>query len=222
MPAPPLGDRAHQARRPTDALKFFLRAIDADPSNYEALWKASGSSRSAEVSEQGPDLDALLAAGHTCGAAIRVRPGDADGHFSLASAPGRHALSLGARDGSVFRHIRDAALAALKINRAHPGAMHVLGMWNAESCGRRPVARVCAHVSRRGRLQPGEAGRRRSASWRPLRAKIRSASFIASTSPASMPTGATRRGRVSVSGNCVGARRRAQRTISTNGRRPSG
>ncbi|MEO5741267.1 MAG: tetratricopeptide repeat protein, partial [Vicinamibacterales bacterium] len=79
-------------------------------------------------------LDALLAAGQQhAEAAVRARPGDAEGHFSLARAAGRRALSVGVRDRvRLSRIIRDEALAALKINSAHPGALHVLGMWNAE------------------------------------------------------------------------------------------
>ena len=57
------------------------------------------------------------------------------------------------------RTIRESALAALKINGAHPGAMHVLGMWNAE------IMRVSG-LSRTSRarfwgrtLQSGELGR---------------------------------------------------------------
>ncbi len=143
------GDRAHQERRSKDALNLYLRAIEADPSNYEALWKASRSEVDlAEVSEQGPELDALLAAARQhAEAAIRARPGDAEGHFSLARALGRHALSLGARDRIKFsRMIRDEALAALKINSAHPGAMHVLGMWNAEIMRVGGLSRVFART----------------------------------------------------------------------------
>ena len=129
------GDRAHQERRSKDALDSYRRAIDADPANYEALWKASRSEIDlAEVSAKGPELDALLdAARHHADAAIRARPDDAEGHFSLARALGRRALSLGARERiTLSKLIRDNALAALSINSAHPGARHVLGMWHAE------------------------------------------------------------------------------------------
>ena len=66
-------------------------------------------------------------------AAVRARPGDAEGHFSLARAAGRRALTVGVRDRIHFsRIIREAALTALKIDSTHAGALHVLGMWNAE------------------------------------------------------------------------------------------
>jgi len=130
-----LGDAAYKARRPQDALEQYTRAIAADAANYEALWKASRSEVDlAEIAPNRPALDALAAAGQRhAEAAIRVRPADAEGHFSLARALGRRALSVGVRDGiRLAGVIRDEALAALAINSTHPGALHVLGMWNAE------------------------------------------------------------------------------------------
>jgi tetratricopeptide (TPR) repeat protein len=130
-----LGNTAYAAHRQTDALEYFLRAIAADPDNYEALWKASRSEIDlAEIATRASARDALLAAGHQhAEASIRVRPGDAEGHFALARAAGRRALSVGVRERIRFSTIiREAALAALKIDRTHAGAMHVLGMWNAE------------------------------------------------------------------------------------------
>jgi tetratricopeptide (TPR) repeat protein len=130
-----LGDAAYKERRQKDALGYFVRATDTDANNYEALWKASRSEIDlAEIAPNRPALDALLAAGQRhAEAAVRVQPADAEGHFSLARAAGRRALSVGVRDRIRFsRVIRDASLAALKINSTHPGALHVLGMWNAE------------------------------------------------------------------------------------------
>jgi hypothetical protein len=130
-----LGDAAYQERRPKDALEHFVRAIAADAANSGALWKASRCE--IDLAERTTDrqaLDSLLAAGQQhAEAAIRVRPADADGHFSLARALGRRALSVGVRDRIRFsRIIRDEALAALKIDSTHAGALHILGMWNAE------------------------------------------------------------------------------------------
>ena len=130
-----LGDAAYKERRQKDALEHFLRAIAADANNYEALWKASRSEIDlAEITSDRTALDSLLEAGQRhAESAIRANPADAEGHFSLARALGRRALSLGVRDRIRFSQlIRDAALAALTINSAHPGALHVLGMWNAE------------------------------------------------------------------------------------------
>ena len=130
-----LGDAAYKERRQQDARNHYVRAVAADPTNYEALWKASRSEIDlAEITTDRATLDALLTAGqqHAEGA-IRARPTDPEAHFSLARALGRRALSAGARDGiRLSKIIRDTALAALKIHPTHPGALHVLGMWHAE------------------------------------------------------------------------------------------
>ena len=130
-----LGDAAYKARRPKDALEHYARALAADAANYEALWKASRSE--IDLAETAPNrraLDPLATAGQRhAEAAIRARPSDAEGHFSLARALGRRALSVGVRDGiRLSGLVRDEALAALAIKSTHPGALHVLGMWNAE------------------------------------------------------------------------------------------
>ncbi len=130
-----LGNTAYTAHRQKDALNYFVRVIAADPANYEALWKASRSEIDlAEITTHRPTRDAWLAAGQQhAEAAVRARPGDAEGHFSLARAAGRRALTVGVRERIRFsRIIREAALTALKIDSTHAGALHVLGMWNAE------------------------------------------------------------------------------------------
>jgi tetratricopeptide (TPR) repeat protein len=129
-----LGNAAYPARRQKEALDYFSRAIAADPTNYEALWKASRSEIDLAEIASGRTRDALLAAGQQhAEAAVRARPGGVEGHFSVARAAGRRALSAGARERVRFsKIIRESALAALKIDPTHAGAMHVLGMWNAE------------------------------------------------------------------------------------------
>jgi tetratricopeptide (TPR) repeat protein len=130
-----LGDAAYKERRQKDALDHFVRSIAADATNYEALWKASRSEIDlAEIAGNRSALDALLASGQQhAEAAIRARPSDVEGHFAVARAVGRRALSVGVRDRIRFsRIIRDSARAALKIDSTHAGALHVLGMWNAE------------------------------------------------------------------------------------------
>jgi len=65
--------------------------------------------------------------------AVAANPNDAEGHFELARAIGRRALTMGARDRVKFAGVvHDEATAALKANPRHAGALHVLGMWNAE------------------------------------------------------------------------------------------
>ena len=65
--------------------------------------------------------------------AVAANPNDAEGHFQLARAIGRNALTMGTRDRIKFAgEVRQHALEALKLNPKHAGASHVMGMWNAE------------------------------------------------------------------------------------------
>jgi tetratricopeptide (TPR) repeat protein len=65
--------------------------------------------------------------------AVAANPNDAEGHFELARAIGRNALTMGTRDRIKYAGVvRDEAIAALKLNPNHDGAMHIMGVWNAE------------------------------------------------------------------------------------------
>lgn len=65
--------------------------------------------------------------------AVTANPNDAEGHFQLARAIGRNALSMGSRDRVKYASVvRNEALAALKLDPKHAGALHVMGVWNAE------------------------------------------------------------------------------------------
>jgi tetratricopeptide (TPR) repeat protein len=65
--------------------------------------------------------------------AVAANPNDAEGHFQLARAIGRNAQTMGSRDRVKYAAVvRDEALAALKLNPKHAGALHVMGVWNAE------------------------------------------------------------------------------------------
>jgi tetratricopeptide (TPR) repeat protein len=144
-----LADAAYKERRAKDALDHLLKGIAVDPANYEALWKASRSEVDlAEVASKGPAMDSMLEAGQRhAEAAIRLRPEDAEGHFALARALGRRALSVGSKERIQYsKIIRAEALAALKADSSHPGALHVLGMWNAEVMRVNGLARVFART----------------------------------------------------------------------------
>ena len=65
--------------------------------------------------------------------AVAAKPDDAEGHFELARAIGKNALTMGTRDRVKYAGVvHDEALAALKLSPKHPGALHVMGVWNAE------------------------------------------------------------------------------------------
>jgi len=77
--------------------------------------------------------------------AVAANPRDAEAHFQLARALGRAALSVGVRDRIKYgRAVRDEALAALSLQPSHAGALHVMGMWNAEVMRLNAVLRLIA------------------------------------------------------------------------------
>jgi tetratricopeptide (TPR) repeat protein len=129
------GDKQYAERQAVFALNEYKAAIALDPKNYEALCKASRTEIDmAEQLEKSWAHDSLQAAAQKhAEQAIAVKPHDADGHFALARALGRKALSLGTMDRIRYaKLIRLEALEALKYDSLHSGALHVLGSWNAE------------------------------------------------------------------------------------------
>jgi tetratricopeptide (TPR) repeat protein len=130
-----LGDREHAALSAASALKHYEAALAVDPNNSDALIKAAYDA--VDLGEFNPNVDqrtALFRSGEQYARrAVAANPNDAEAHFQLARAIGRNALTMGARDRVKFaREVRDQALEALKLDPKHSGALHVMGVWNAE------------------------------------------------------------------------------------------
>jgi tetratricopeptide (TPR) repeat protein len=141
------GDRDADARRATEAMVSYEAALAIDPKNYDALWRASRTG--VDLGEFEPNeakRTALFKAAEAHGQlAVQVNPGDAEGHFALARALGRTALTLGTRDRIKYATaIREQALMCLKINANHPGCLHVMGVWNAEVMRLNGISRMVA------------------------------------------------------------------------------
>ena len=129
------GDTAYAAFDADDALAQYERALALDSLNADALGKASraaidlgeamtDAAKQKEIFRKGERYARL---------AVRVDSTSAENWFHLARALGRTALSVGVRDRVRYAvEIRRCAQNALAINPDHPGALHVLGMWNAE------------------------------------------------------------------------------------------
>jgi tetratricopeptide (TPR) repeat protein len=132
-----LGDAARCRRSPEEALEHFRAALAVDSLNYEANWKAARALT--DIGKMLPDAqrsrrDSIYAeATALAERAVRVNSTGADGHYMVAVAVGRLALTKGPRERVRYsRVVRDEALRATELNPLHDGALHVLGRWNAE------------------------------------------------------------------------------------------
>jgi tetratricopeptide (TPR) repeat protein len=129
------GDREHAAMRAGAALSEYEQAIAIDSGSYEALYKAAR--EAVDLGEFDPDA-AVRRADYAKGLAYARRAVAADsngagGHFHVARALGRQALSVGTKARIQYaKAVRAEALKALAIDSLHPGALHVMGVWNAE------------------------------------------------------------------------------------------
>lgn len=129
------GDRESTARHPALALSYYEKAVALDSNSYASLWKASR--ELVDLGEASHDEKrgweyygrAMLLAKR----AVTVYPNDAEGHFHLSRAIGRMALSVSSRDRVKYAlDVRTEALKALQYDPRHPGALHIMGVWNAE------------------------------------------------------------------------------------------
>jgi len=131
------GEAARCRRNAPEAVQSFRAALAIDSLNYDANWR--GAQALVDVGLGLPDQerarrDSLYAQARALAErAVRVNPNGADGHYMVAVAVGRVALTKGPRERVRYaRIVRDEALRASELNPVHPGAAHVLGRWNAE------------------------------------------------------------------------------------------
>lgn len=128
-------ERDRAAFDATAALGRYETALAAAPNQYALLWRASREATDlGEAATSGTTRTAYYSKGEGYARrAVAANPNGADGHFILAVALGRTALSVGARERVKYAaEIRTEALAAVRLEAMHAGALHVLGVWNAE------------------------------------------------------------------------------------------
>jgi tetratricopeptide (TPR) repeat protein len=130
-----LGDKEYVAMNAPAALAHYEEAIKLDAKSYEALWKASRSAvdlGSFEPNDEKREVEFKNAELYAR-RAVDVNPGDAEGHFNLARALGKKALTESPRARIKYASdVRNQALECLRIDPKHAGCLHVMGMWNAE------------------------------------------------------------------------------------------
>ena len=155
------GDRESEARRPAEAILLYERAIALDPTNYKALCNASRDLVDlGEVEKNDKTRNAFYArALDYAKRAVAVNPDDAEGHFHIARSIGRTALTLGPRDRvKLAGEVRIQALRTLELSPRHAGALHIMGVWNAEVMRLNGMARMIAKAFLGGKIMD-------SASW---------------------------------------------------------
>ncbi len=128
-----LGNNAFAARNGVLALHHFEEAVRLDSSAVDSHLKVVGTA--VDVGEYHPDARErerlYVLAELYARRAVVESPASADAHFHLAKVLGRRALSIGPRERVKYAaDIRMHALEALRLDRQHAGAMHVVGMWN--------------------------------------------------------------------------------------------
>jgi tetratricopeptide (TPR) repeat protein len=148
-----LGDKDHAAGNAASAMRHYQAAVAVDDKNAEALWRASR-----EAIDLGEFNDATRDSMYNLGAdyarrAVAADPKSAMTHFVLAKAIGRKALSLGAKERVKFAgEVRAEALESIRIDSINPGALHVMGMWNANVMRLSGVARFMAKTFLGGKI----------------------------------------------------------------------
>jgi tetratricopeptide (TPR) repeat protein len=161
------GDRAYAALDETSALDHYQKAATADPRNYEALWKASRSAIDLGIPAPGAARqNALFATAEQYGRrAVAVNPGDAEGHFVLAWALGKTALTKSASQRVKYgTDVHNHAMECLRLKPNHAGCLHVMGVWNAEIMRLNSFVRLIAKSILGGRVF-GEASWKEAARY---------------------------------------------------------
>jgi tetratricopeptide (TPR) repeat protein len=154
-PAEHIAAGDHSRMDPAAELAHYEAALAEAPNNYEAMYKASWAAVDAGLmSSDAAAARALYSKAESYARrAIQLNPQGADGHFALANALGRTALSLGKRDRVKYAgEVREHALEALRLNPRHDGALHVMGSWNAEVMRLSGISRFMAKNFLGGRV----------------------------------------------------------------------
>jgi tetratricopeptide (TPR) repeat protein len=173
------GNEAYDQKNDAKALESFLAAVQAEPGNYEALWKASRSlvdngdlvdpkEKGAEAKQKKFFQDAEAYARK----AVAANPDDTNGHFQLSAAMGKHALMLGKKQQiASSREIKAEIEKAIALDATNDGAYHALSRWHrkiAEIGGaKRAMASILYGSIPKGSIEEAETYMKKAVELKP-------------------------------------------------------
>lgn len=162
------GDEFYAKFDDVRALEAYRKALESDPENYEALWKAARACIDiADVLDpKAKDTPEKQTAYYTeaesfARRAVAAAPGDTWGHFFLSSAMGKRVLMLGRKEQiNSSLTIKETIEKALELDPANDLAWHALGRWHrrmAEIGGaRRALGSIIYGSIPRGSMEESE------------------------------------------------------------------
>lgn len=132
------GDEYYAQFDDAKALEEYLLAVQVDPANYGALWRASRAyidvGDVVDVKEKGgADKQKKMYIDSEAYArkAVQANPDDTWGHFYLSAAMGKHALLLGKKEQvSMSKEIKTEIEKAIELDGTNDYAYHALGRWH--------------------------------------------------------------------------------------------
>ncbi|MHB8095933.1 MAG: hypothetical protein ACYDH0_13455 [Candidatus Aminicenantales bacterium] len=119
------------------ALDEYLAAVEVEPGNYEALWKAARGHVDVSDLVTGKDKASVekrkkmySAAVTVARKAVAANPNDTWGHFILSSALGNKALLMSTKDQiDASKNIKAEIDKAIELDGTNDLAWHALGRW---------------------------------------------------------------------------------------------
>lgn len=133
-----MGDEFYARFDDVRALENYRLALEVEPDNYEALWKAARASIDiADVLDSeakdtpGKQTKHFTEAESFARKAIEANPDDAWGHVFLSSAMGKRVLLLGKKEQiNASKEIKGIVDKALELDPENDLAWHALGRWH--------------------------------------------------------------------------------------------
>ncbi|HHS13344.1 MAG TPA: hypothetical protein ENN03_06195 [bacterium] len=149
-----LMSKAHSLAEKWDhegSAEVFMKVLDLDPDNYEALWNAGD--QYTDWADRLPDNqkekkeEIFEKARMLCEKAIEVNPDGWEGHFRLSVALGRLALFRGGKEKvQLSQQVKETATRSLELNPEADLVHHVLGRWHQNVANLSGVLKFFAKV----------------------------------------------------------------------------